>query len=278
MKLARDQDNRTSTGAHQQFSGAIVKLQSLRMTPPPVQLNITFSKNAFGNFFGYNSPRISQDDSELTRSSQQPDLIIAIVKFLSAAMTKWSIISSSKLASKQTQKSSLTTGLKKEQHEHDGRKSGIVSETHGTEELSLHNSSSVHSSPKITKRTNEILTRNSPSGGFSQSYDDDDKNLYDYEGAVANSMQSCLVEGRHALRWEIHDNILNCIGQTPIIKLNRIPGLTKGVNIFVKCENLNPGGSLKDRLAVGIIEWAEKHGKLQPGQTVIEASSGNTGT
>lgn len=50
-----------------------------------------------------------------------------------------------------------------------------------------------------------------------------------------------------------------------------------GVNVYVKCESSNPGGSVKDRLALGVIEWAEREGHLKPGQTVVEASSGNTG-
>lgn len=49
------------------------------------------------------------------------------------------------------------------------------------------------------------------------------------------------------------------------------------VNVYVKLESENPGGSIKDRLAYGVIEWAEEHGHLKPGQTVIDASSGNTG-
>lgn len=78
-------------------------------------------------------------------------------------------------------------------------------------------------------------------------------------------------------RWELHDSVVDVIGQTPIIKLQNMTGVPPGVELYVKCENMNPGGSLKDRLALGIIEWAEKTGRLQPGQTVIEASSGNTG-
>ena len=52
---------------------------------------------------------------------------------------------------------------------------------------------------------------------------------------------------------------------------------TSKADVYVKLESENPGGSIKDRLAIGVIEWAEKHGQLQPGQTVVEASSGNTG-
>lgn len=77
-------------------------------------------------------------------------------------------------------------------------------------------------------------------------------------------------------RWEMHQSVIDVIGQTPIIRLQRL-GPKNGTEIYVKCENMNPGGSLKDRLALGIIEWAEKTGRLKAGQTVIEASSGNTG-
>lgn len=72
-----------------------------------------------------------------------------------------------------------------------------------------------------------------------------------------------------------YESIIDTIGQTPIVKLQRMA--PEGVNVYLKLESENPGGSLKDRLAYGAIEWAEKNGKLQPGQTVVEASSGNTG-
>ena len=70
-------------------------------------------------------------------------------------------------------------------------------------------------------------------------------------------------------------NILETVGNTPIVKLNSLA--PRGVNIFVKIESFNPMGSVKDRLALGVIEQAEKDGTLNPGQTVIEATSGNTG-
>jgi cysteine synthase len=73
----------------------------------------------------------------------------------------------------------------------------------------------------------------------------------------------------------IYNNILETIGNTPIVKLNRLA--PKHVNFFVKVESFNPLASVKDRLAIAIIEDAEKSGALQPGQTVIEATSGNTG-
>jgi cysteine synthase len=70
-------------------------------------------------------------------------------------------------------------------------------------------------------------------------------------------------------------NILETIGNTPVGKINKLA--PKGVNVFVKIEAFNPLGSVKDRLALGVIEAAEKSGELKPGQTVIEATSGNTG-
>src|SRR5215510_6151951 len=71
------------------------------------------------------------------------------------------------------------------------------------------------------------------------------------------------------------DSILETVGNTPIIRLNRLA--PPGVNLFVKVEAFNPLGSVKDRLALGVIEDAERRGTLKPGQTVIEATSGNTG-
>ncbi len=73
----------------------------------------------------------------------------------------------------------------------------------------------------------------------------------------------------------IHNNILGTVGNTPVVKINRLA--PAHVNLYVKIEAFNPMGSVKDRLALGIIEDAEASGALQPGQTVIEATSGNTG-
>jgi cysteine synthase A len=73
----------------------------------------------------------------------------------------------------------------------------------------------------------------------------------------------------------IHSSVLTTIGNTPVVHLNRLA--PEGVELFVKVESFNPGGSVKDRLALGIIEAAERDGTLRPGQTVIEATSGNTG-
>lgn len=72
-----------------------------------------------------------------------------------------------------------------------------------------------------------------------------------------------------------HDSILGTVGNTPVIRINRLA--PDGVNLFVKFEAFNPLGSVKDRLALGVIEAAEKSGDLKPGQTVVEATSGNTG-
>ena len=72
-----------------------------------------------------------------------------------------------------------------------------------------------------------------------------------------------------------YDNILETIGNTPLVRLNRLR--PAGVNVWVKIESFNPLGSVKDRMARAIIEDAEKRGALKPGQTVIEATSGNTG-
>src|SRR6187402_1698686 len=72
-----------------------------------------------------------------------------------------------------------------------------------------------------------------------------------------------------------YEDITATIGRTPVV---RVGGLAPAsVNLFVKLEARNPGGSVKDRLALGVIEAGEKSGQLKPGQTVIEATSGNTG-
>jgi cysteine synthase A len=70
-------------------------------------------------------------------------------------------------------------------------------------------------------------------------------------------------------------NILETVGNTPVVRINRLA--PPDIHLFVKVEAFNPLGSVKDRLALGVIEDAEKNGRLKPGQTVIEATSGNTG-
>ena len=73
----------------------------------------------------------------------------------------------------------------------------------------------------------------------------------------------------------IYDSILATIGRTPVVRINRLA--PAHVTMFVKCEAFNPLSSVKDRLAIAIIEDAERRGTLKPGQTVVEATSGNTG-
>jgi cysteine synthase len=74
----------------------------------------------------------------------------------------------------------------------------------------------------------------------------------------------------------VHDNVLGLVGQTPMVKLRRLspPG---GAAVWAKLEYLNPGGSVKDRTALGMIEAAEADGRLKPGATIIEPTAGNTG-
>ena len=69
------------------------------------------------------------------------------------------------------------------------------------------------------------------------------------------------------------DSVLEAVGNTPLLRLKK---LSSG-NVFAKAEFLNPGGSIKDRVAKHIIESAEKNGNLKPGMVIIEATSGNTG-
>src|ERR1700743_2209769 len=73
----------------------------------------------------------------------------------------------------------------------------------------------------------------------------------------------------------LYDNIVETVGHTPVVKINKLA--PAHVNLWVKVEAFNPLGSVKDRLALGVIEAAEASGELKPGQTVIEATSGNTG-
>ena len=73
-----------------------------------------------------------------------------------------------------------------------------------------------------------------------------------------------------------YKNILETIGNTPLIKLNKISNSIES-SVFVKVESFNPGNSVKDRMAVKMIEDAEKDGRLKPGGTIVEGTSGNTG-
>src|SRR6476619_1661136 len=73
-----------------------------------------------------------------------------------------------------------------------------------------------------------------------------------------------------------YDDVLGTIGWTPLIRLNRV---TRGIRtpVYAKAECLNPGGSIKDRIGGPIIEQAEREGRLKPGGTIVEGTSGNTG-
>src|ERR1700689_4560284 len=77
------------------------------------------------------------------------------------------------------------------------------------------------------------------------------------------------------VRMARSQSILETVGHTPVVRINRLA--PDGVNLYVKIEAFNPLGSVKDRLALGVIEAAEQSGELKPGQTVVEATSGNTG-
>src|SRR3546814_12223787 len=76
-------------------------------------------------------------------------------------------------------------------------------------------------------------------------------------------------------RGRLFESVLETIGDTPAIRINALA--PAGVEIYVKAEFFNPAGSVKDRLALSIIEEAERDGRLSPGQTVVEATSGTTG-
>jgi cysteine synthase A len=103
---------------------------------------------------------------------------------------------------------------------------------------------------------------------------------------MAGSRVACALQAFTVARWfaithsvtkvpKLYNNILETIGNTPVVRINKLA--PAGVNVYVKVESFNPMGSVKDRLALGVIEDAEKNGTLRPGQTVIEATSGNTG-
>ena len=72
------------------------------------------------------------------------------------------------------------------------------------------------------------------------------------------------------------DSVLDLIGQTPLVRLRNLPD-SEGASVWAKCEHLQPGGSVKDRICLAMIERAEREGKLRPGMTVVEPTSGNTG-
>ena len=74
----------------------------------------------------------------------------------------------------------------------------------------------------------------------------------------------------------VHDNVLSAIGHTPLVKLNKLVG-PNDATVYAKLEFMNPGGSIKDRMAVHIVNKAEASGALKPGGTIVENTSGNTG-
>ena len=75
---------------------------------------------------------------------------------------------------------------------------------------------------------------------------------------------------------QYYESVLGLVGNTPLVKLNRI---TEGIRaqVFAKMESYNPGGSVKDRIGISMVEAAERDGALKPGGTIVEATSGNTG-
>src|SRR5512140_3144879 len=77
-------------------------------------------------------------------------------------------------------------------------------------------------------------------------------------------------------KMHFHENILGTLGHTPLVRLNKVTKGFKG-HFFAKVESFNPGGSVKDRIGIEIIEEAEREGRLRPGGTIVEATSGNTG-
>src|SRR4028119_1734744 len=75
---------------------------------------------------------------------------------------------------------------------------------------------------------------------------------------------------------DVKNNILEAIGNTPLVRLNKVVGDIKA-NVLVKCEFMNPGGSVKDRIGIAMLEDAERRGLIKPGGTIVEPTSGNTG-
>src|SRR4051794_12851600 len=112
----------------------------------------------------------------------------------------------------------------------------------------------------------------------------------DYRGSGTNSRRICdqltipristrlsVMEAQTRPATVIRDSILDAIGDTPLVRLSRIAAGVRP-QVVAKVESLNPGGSIKDRVAVALIEAAERDGSLRPGGTIVEPTSGNTGT
>src|SRR3954467_7806739 len=93
---------------------------------------------------------------------------------------------------------------------------------------------------------------------------------------MKNGPMKTTTETRASARMRVAENITDLVGQTPMLHLRRIagPGIA---DVYAKLEYLNPGGSVKDRAAIGIIKRAEEQGLLQEGSTIVEATAGNTG-
>jgi cysteine synthase A len=79
------------------------------------------------------------------------------------------------------------------------------------------------------------------------------------------------------LPCHVASTLLDLIGSTPVVPLRRLPGLVDGAQVWAKLEGSNPGGSVKDRICLAMIEEAERQGRLRPGGTIVEPTSGNTG-
>src|SRR5438876_11895166 len=85
-----------------------------------------------------------------------------------------------------------------------------------------------------------------------------------------------MVSSLVSMHDRIYDNICHVIGRTPVVRLNRM-SKDGWAEILVKLESFNPGGSVKDRIGLSMIEAAERDGRLKPGGTIVEPTSGNTG-
>src|SRR5947209_2121913 len=95
-------------------------------------------------------------------------------------------------------------------------------------------------------------------------------------GSAGNMVSSVVSKVAQMKNIGVYDNICQVIGNTPVVRLNRIP--KEGwAEVLVKLEFFNPGGSIKDRIGLSMIEAAERQGRLKPGGTIVEPTSGNTG-
>ncbi|HEX4641855.1 MAG TPA: pyridoxal-phosphate dependent enzyme, partial [Candidatus Acidoferrales bacterium] len=92
-----------------------------------------------------------------------------------------------------------------------------------------------------------------------------------------NSAKKPILADASATPETIGRNVLDCIGNTPLLRLERLGPKFPNVEFYGKAEWFNPGGSVKDRPALEMIREAERSGKLKPGQTILDATSGNTG-